>query len=55
MVLVAEGNVSAKLSEPEAETHEIFAGHSLLYSGDPGFVDFQGEGLVFVVTGEMGP
>lgn len=55
VVLVAEGNVSAKLSEPEAETHEIFAGHSLLYSGDPGFVDFQGEGLVFVVTGEMGP
>lgn len=55
VVLVAEGSVTARISEPDAPAHEIRAGHSLLYSGEPGFVEFAGEGLVFVVTGGFNP
>ncbi|MEX3508398.1 mannose-6-phosphate isomerase, class I [Kocuria carniphila] len=53
VVLVAEGRVTATIPERSAQTHEIPAGHSLLYSGEPGFVEFDGEGLVFVVTGSV--
>ena len=55
VVLVAEGSVSARISEQDAPIHEITAGHSLLYRGEPGFVEFAGEGLVFVVTGGFNP
>lgn len=55
VVLVAEGGVTARIPESEGQAHEISAGHSLLYSGEPGSVEFDGEGLVFVVTGDMTP
>lgn len=51
VVLVAEGNVTASISAPGVSGHEIPAGHSLLYSGGTGFVEFDGQGLVFVVSG----
>lgn len=55
VVLVAEGNVTARICEPGAPDHELRAGHSLLYSGAAGFVEFVGEGLVFVVSGGPNP
>ena len=55
VVLVAQGNVTARICEPGAPDHELRAGHSLLYSGAAGFVEFHGEGLVFVVSGGLNP
>ncbi|WP_345310294.1 mannose-6-phosphate isomerase, class I [Kocuria gwangalliensis] len=55
VVLVAEGNVTARICEPGTSDHELRAGHSLLYSGAAGFVEFDGEGLVFVVSGGPNP
>ncbi|MBD2761713.1 mannose-6-phosphate isomerase, class I [Kocuria sp. cx-116] len=55
VVLVAQGHVTARICETGASDHEARAGHSLLYRGEAGFVEFAGEGLVFVVSGLLNP